>query len=672
MSGSAASSSIPSTMVGGMYAPTQTASEGPSARGSSGNGKGRSITRSRSGCFTCRLRRKKCDEERPSCKACSKLGLKCDYRAPQWWATAEQRAKQKDRIKDRIRQTKVMEKEGSLKEYMDRIRALAERTPVTVEYDFSRPVFVEQAQPQPQPQIQPQPEIFAAPLPTPITPHDANANIRLNVNVDASNVAPTAPLYPESSSSAYTSLNAPEAQTVAVAAPELADDDWFGDNPNYDTVAQPVPPVNAPTVPPNRALSSCLRYLISVDDCDRRLFDHFVDNVIPLVFPILETHPRASSSISEVFHSMQSNRSYLQCCLSVSAVHLKTSLGLEDEMDYDIMKHRYEAVSRLSRTINHSSGQMQVMDATLAMIFYNCSMSSSDDYLPDISWSEHFKAVSNLVTTLNCTPTQFNVSLITWIDILGATILGKTPKFSHTYRTKHLSGTSSGLQQMMGCDDRVMYLISEIACLESLKLEGRVDDMTIYSHVSALNAQIEWTEPADPTIEVLYSSSGVVRPDQLTKVISTLFRLAARIYLLSLISGFDYYDPSIINLVASVTNILQCMPAGPQGFDRSLVWPLFITGAYSVPSSAFRKVLGERVVALGYLGDFGSFGRMYRVLKELWKLTDNPTPRPSGAQSQIESTTFAVGANNQLQQPAHERIHWREVMRRNKWDYLLI
>ncbi|PLN84601.1 sexual development transcription factor rosa [Aspergillus taichungensis] len=669
MSGSAASSSIPPTMADGMYASTQTASAGPSARGSSGNGKGRSITRSRSGCFTCRLRRKKCDEERPSCKACSKLGLKCDYRTPQWWATAEQRAKQKDRIKDRIRQTKVMEKEGSLKEYMDRIKALAERTPVTVEYDFSRPVFVEQ----PQPQIQPQPEMFAAPLPTPITPHDANANVSLNVNVDASNVAPTAPLYPESSSSVYSSLNPPEPHTAAVSAPELTNDDWIGDNINYANVPQAVLPATTPNVPPNRALSSCLRYLISVDDCDRRLFDHFVDNVIPLAFPILEAYPGASSSISEVLHSMQSNHSYLRCCLSVSAIHLKTSLGLEDEMDYDIMKHRYEAISRLSRSINHGSGQMQVMDATLAMIFYNCTMSSSDDYLPDIKWSDHFEAVSSIVKTLTCTPSQFNVSLITWIDILGATILGKTPKFSHTYRTKHLSGTSSGLQRMMGCDDRVMYLISEIACLESLKLEGRVDDMTIYGHVSALNAQIEWTEPADPTIEVPYSSSGLVQPTQLTKIISTLFRLGARIYLLSLISGFDYYDPSIINLVASVTNILQCLPAGQQGFDRSLVWPLFITGAHSVPSSAFRKVLGERVVALGYLGDFGSFGRMYRVLKELWKLTDSPDPlSATGAQPHIESTTFAVGANNQLQQPAHERIHWREVMRRNKWDYLLI
>lgn len=67
------------------------------------------------GCFTCRVRRKKCDESRPSCGACSSLCLKCDYHKPSWWVSAEHRRVQKDRIKDRIRHTKVMEKEGSMR-----------------------------------------------------------------------------------------------------------------------------------------------------------------------------------------------------------------------------------------------------------------------------------------------------------------------------------------------------------------------------------------------------------------------------------------------------------------------------------------------------------------------------------------------------------------------------
>ncbi|KAH8798652.1 hypothetical protein F5884DRAFT_813428 [Xylogone sp. PMI_703] len=43
-------------------------------------------SRSLSGCWTCRLRKKKCDEERPFCITCSSLGLYCDGygEVPSW------------------------------------------------------------------------------------------------------------------------------------------------------------------------------------------------------------------------------------------------------------------------------------------------------------------------------------------------------------------------------------------------------------------------------------------------------------------------------------------------------------------------------------------------------------------------------------------------------------
>lgn len=62
------------------------------------------------GCFTCRLRRKKCEEGKPSCKACHHLGLRCDYKRPMWWSNGEQRRLQKERIKDVIKQTQVSKK----------------------------------------------------------------------------------------------------------------------------------------------------------------------------------------------------------------------------------------------------------------------------------------------------------------------------------------------------------------------------------------------------------------------------------------------------------------------------------------------------------------------------------------------------------------------------------
>ncbi|GIK06873.1 hypothetical protein Aspvir_002525 [Aspergillus viridinutans] len=610
--------------------------------------KSKSYRRSRSGCYTCRVRRKKCDETRPSCQACTKLGLKCDYKPPLWWISVDQRRVQKERIKDRIRQTKTMEKHGSLQEYMERIRELSQKpATVAVEYDFNRPLWVEQYNP------------LTTSLMTPVVPYEFD--IRTNHETFLNN----APLTNNASLSAFGSLIPQQPYSTI---PELPSEVCF---PSYATRTPNYSPVSpAGLVFPDRPLSSYLQTTVPLDDNDRSLLNHFLDNVLRLVFPIVEAHQQTFLvRAREILNYLQNNRSYLHCCLSVSAIHLKTSRGLTDEMDHDIMRHRYEAISQLCRALSDGPSHEHVLDATLAMIFYHCSVGEPDDYLPDIPWNTHFKAVSNLVNKPTSAPTQFSVSIITWIDILGATMMGQTPHFAHTYRTKHLSGIASGLQQVMGCDDRIMYLISEIACLESLKIEGRVDDMAVCQHVSALSAQLDWTEPAERTLDVPYSPSGVVQPDQLTKVVTALFRTAARIYLYSLMPGFGLYDPNNIILVAAVGEILQCLPAGALGFDRSLVWPLFIAGAHSVPYSGFRKILTDRIAALGYLGNFGSIGRMYRVLQELWKLSNDPLTSPSASTGSRNSGQN--GASSELQ-PSEQQIHWRELMKRKKWDYLLI
>lgn len=66
------------------------------------------------GCYTCRLRRKKCDESHPACRACSNLCVKCEYKRPIWWSNAEQRAIQKERIKNKIKQTKLNERNSMM------------------------------------------------------------------------------------------------------------------------------------------------------------------------------------------------------------------------------------------------------------------------------------------------------------------------------------------------------------------------------------------------------------------------------------------------------------------------------------------------------------------------------------------------------------------------------
>ena len=419
--------------------------------------------------------------------------------------------------------------------------------------------------------------------------------------------------------------------------------------------------------------------MIPVEECDRKLLDHFVDNVLRLIFPILEVNQHGSVKAEVILPSLESNKCYLHCCLSIAAIHLKATEGIQTEqIDNDIMRHRYETVSELCKALNHDTDHQQILEATLGMIFFQCSVGRPDDCLPDIPWHQHFQAATSLVSKLdlpriveempqNGVHPPFNMTLASWIDILGSTMLGRSPQFAHTYRTKHLTGSSSGLCELMGCEDRVMYLLSEIACLDALKLEGRVDEISLCSHITALAQQLDATETQNDALAMPYSSRNVIRPRQLSKNMTAVFRIAARVYLCSLVPDYNRWQQSTINLIARLAEVLHFIPSGPDGFDRSLVWPLLICGAFSVHTSPFRRVFNERIERLGEHAEFGSFGRMVRLLREVWRRADDTTLPTSAT---CEPTPTSATSINEAR--SGKNVHWRDVMQQNGWDFLLI
>lgn len=614
-----------------------------------------------------------------------------------WWASAEQRRQQKERVKEKIKQTKTLERRVSghgkfpkrttlfAEHCSDRSTRLIEHVPsagsppLQAEYDFSRQPVADPYDP------------FITHVQTPAFPPDGYpqqyAPYEIDVRTERRTFVNDVPFRHDSSVSTFSAMGPAELNPTL---PTFHGDEWLQEEcfNQADPYSQLDPAIALQF--PETSISYLHTSTIPVEEHDRPLLDHFVENVLRMIFPISEVYQQGLARAKAILSSLETNKSYLHCCLSVAAIHLKTSVGLSNEqIDHDIMRHRYEAISQLCQALNEDTEHGQILDATLAMIFFHCSVGAPDDCLPDIPWSDHFQAVSNLMTRLEtdsiagtvASPpafSPFTMSLASWIDILGASMLGKTPQFAHTYRTKHLSGTPSGLRELMGCDDRIMYLISEIACLDSLKSEGRIDEMAVCHHVSALGAQLEYTEPADPTLEHPYAPTGAILPEQLTKAMSAIFRLAARLYLCSLVPGFDRSQASIVSLVSGITNALQFIPAGPYGFDRSLVWPFLMAGAFSTPDSEFRTVLTDRAAALGEIGDFGSFGRMHRLLQEVWRLSDEPSLNDAehiyDHQSALkpENSSPPTSTTGGMRSIKKQHVHWRNIMDRNEWRYLLI
>ncbi|KAL4905346.1 hypothetical protein BDW74DRAFT_184948 [Aspergillus multicolor] len=691
----------PSTQAGSGRQARTTGDRGPTTRDrksviqDSTNMITKSYKRSRSGCYTCRLRRKKCDETHPHCEACSSLGVSCEYQKPSWWISTQARTLQKDRIKQKVRETKVLQKEVALQ-----ARELPVSKPQTPHIEQTASAVYDPS---------------TSYLPTPTTASMFPTMYGFDTGIAEGSFTmgapsledPTAflfnpmatPLIPTPTSvsglsTASAALATPVTATPVTSTPLLRSEEW------YQGFTEPLPRAQnhlslGASEFPDRPLSFYVEGKMSANDRERSLLCHFVDNVLRLVFPILDLHKQGPSRAREIVRSLESNKPYYHCCLSVSAIHLRTVKKQRGErVKRDIMNHRYAAISELNKALYADHGHDTILDATLAMIFFHCSVGSPEmDCLPDIGWNEHFTAVTNLVTKLGLIEaTQnsyavppFSLTLSSWIDILGATMLGKSPRFAHAYLHKNLNGISSGLRELMGCEDRIMYLISEIACLDSLKEEGRIDDYLICHQISLLTGQLDLAEQAVPisTLEHPMSSTGIIQADKLTNNMTAIFRVAARIYLYSLAPGFHPEQQNITDLVETVAGLFRYIPAGPFGFDRSLVWPLLITGAFSTPTSNFRIILEQRIAALGDVGDFGSLGRLYTVLEETWKLSDDTSeqvysePGPNLLDPVTASSTF--GFDMTLPSPSlagprvkRQPLHWRDVMRAREWHYLLL
>ncbi|KAH0434702.1 hypothetical protein CcaCcLH18_05142 [Colletotrichum camelliae] len=639
--------------------------------------------RSRTGCYTCRLRRKKCDEGSPMCSACNHLGLTCEYKRPMWWSNNDARRKHKDDIKMIIKRKKLSEKashtiqtsvgsppglshslptSATFSDPLDRTRSASIDSHFSTAFNFNSPPTAEYAAYNPQMH----PDFMFGAFPSPY---------EIDVKTERQVYMNDVPTLRESHVSTFSTYQTPPPAGTILPSSVPLEGEWTEQvySERKESLSEEALNVNFFDFSHGPAMSN-RQVAVELDENDQRLLDHFIQFVLPTVFPILESNQHGSVGSDLILPALQSNKGYLHCCLSIAAQHYKATMNVPgEEIDQDIMRHRYATISSLCDALNKDENHQEILEAALGLIFFQCVVGRYDDSLPDIPWHQHFQAAISLVQKLDLprlvsdpnepvSQTPFNMTLTSWIDILGATMQGQAPTFAHTYREKHLSTMPSlGLRELMGCEDRVMYLISEIACLENLKGSG-MDDITLCQHVHALGEQINLTEMGEPSPKMPYNTNGSLSPKQLSKNITAAFRIAARIYLCSLVPGFNPAQPSCVGLVEKLANVLQLIPSGPGGFDRSLVWVYLIGGSVSLPDSSFHALFDDRVSQLGDVSDYGSFGRLASLLNEVW--TQTGSIKCSG------SPAASPGSSHGSETVPY--IHWRDVMQMKGWDFLLM
>merc|ERR1712000_55827 len=636
--------------------------------------------RSRTGCYTCRLRRKKCDEGNPTCTACKHLGLQCEYKRPMWWGNTDARRQHKEDIKNIIKRKKLSEKSAhsistslssppglshslptsaTFTDPSDRNRSASIDSHFSGAFNFNTPPAIGEYGP------------YSTQLPPDFVFHGGYSPYEIDVKTERQMFVDDVPTLKESHISTFSTYQTPPPPGTTL--PNNPGESGWTEHIRHErkeSLSEEALNVNFFDFAHGTS-NDARRIKIELEENDQRLLDHFIHSVLPTLFPILECNQHGSVSSDLVLPALQSNKVYLHCCLSIAAQHLKGEVNaVSEEIDQDIMRHRYATIWSLCESLKLDENHQQVLEATLALIFFQCVVGRADDGLLDIPWHQHFQAAINLVQKLELpqmvldpvqqmAQTPFNMTLTAWIDILGASMQGVSPTFAHAYREKHLSQVNHhlGLRELMGYDDRVMYLISEIACLESLK-KGGMDDFTLCQHVACLGDQISMTEMGDTAPKLPFNSNGSLSPKQLSKNMTTAFRIAARIYLCSLVPGFSPSQGSPMNLVEKLTEVLQTIPSGPNGYDRNMVWVYLIGGSISLPGSTFRAFFEERAAQLGDQANCGSFGRMSSVLRQTWLQNDGI----SGANTPGSDASEVSGMH----------VHWRDVMHMKGWDFLMV
>ncbi|KAK5173476.1 DNA-binding transcriptional regulator ume6 [Saxophila tyrrhenica] len=631
--------------------------------------------RSRSGCFTCRLRRKKCEEGRPSCKACRHLGLVCDYKRPMWWSSGDQRRQQKEHIKQIIKRTQLSKKSAQTPsqpshQHQTTPPSLCHSVPTSADYyPDSLPQTRAPSVGSPYSgggydyaHISPDGYFSMPPPPQPMVHHPQYpmfSPYEIDIKTERQIFVNDVPTRRDSTISTFSTFQPPPAQDGMPAYPA---DSWVQQE-YHDTIHETFneEPVDFNFFEfPHDSLSPNHEAVINVEECDQYLLNHFFDKVLKLIFPILDANQHGSARADVILPALESNTAYLHCCLSIAAAHMKATQSLDSEqLEKDIVRHRYVVISELCAALSQDTNHAGILEATLGMIFFECSVGRPDDALPEIPWHQHFQAVTNLVQKLDLPTTvlglagsaqkpPFNMALTSWIDILGSTMLGRSPAFSDMYRDLNMSHGSAGLYELMGCDDKVMFLISEVACLDVQKNDG-LNEIMLCKYVEVLAREIRQLEVASNTVTTCFSGTGAIRPKQLATNITAIFRVAARIHLCSLVPGYYFSQPSTCHLISEFSTLMDFIPAGPEGFDRSLVWPLLVAGANSTAVSPFRSMFEARCHSLGDAANFGSFGRIRELLKDIWQQND------------------AISARGECQ-----GVHWRDVMQQKNWDFLLI
>ncbi|KAI0417995.1 fungal-specific transcription factor domain-containing protein [Xylaria grammica] len=227
---------------------------------------------------------------------------------------------------------------------------------------------------------------------------------------------------------------------------------------------------------------------------------------------------------------------------------------------------------------------------------------------------------------------RFSSTLLIFDDIIASTVLQEEPRLyeHHHSLLEDIHGTAPlvDLEAVVGCQNWALVQLGEIAVLDAWKQRcksgGTLDMMelvrratvikdSLEAHLAQLHANTEANprEDNNSVLEVLTTKSTVSQRPLITRV----WAHAALIYLSVVVSGWQTASTEIRYHVRRVVEVLA--EISPPALLRTMAWPLCVAGCLA--ESELATQLRDMVETLQPRSMFGTLRKALEVMENAWR-----------------------------------------------------
>ncbi|KAL1303076.1 hypothetical protein AAFC00_006520 [Neodothiora populina] len=590
-------------------------------------------------CWTCKLRRKKCDEDQPACTACVQRTITChgyNPEKPSWMDGGQNQKAELDRIQHIVKENKRRQRRIQLQQQRPLTKRRTSHVASQLRSEVSQNstsdlVVAESCR-----------EMMLSHGITNVEIDDLENHVHGHNSAAPSQVSPVA-----GSIKSYTPVNN---QT------------------------------NASIATPDTSGSGCSQLPRSTSQLrfnnarEAELLMHYLDQVFALQFRFHQPSVSAGGR-GWLLWLLTETQPLYHAALSLGALHqhaLNDNANRHDIL-VELNEHHTRALQEVQRFLQHEydssntdtgdrgkKRNLQVLACGVQFISFELFRGGINVWEPhlkylatSLSLTQGNSEVMSDHTPSSSTPMNRNISsseslmdtaehfltgAVLWFDIIACASTGKGPLMKNKHERLLVSGQVN-LANIIGCHAWVAVLIGEIAQIHQEAQEhtlstwelverGNPIRQRLMTGIGALREEVEHAFSTLGRTQLMLNTTA--RTEAVHRAVTLAFAHATQVYLNSTVMGAFPYTQEMQTSVKQAANALQEMQNVCDIQDaRSLVWPICIAGSMAhdpTLQSFFRKT----IVDLGRgAHDFGNSVTVLRIMERCWLYWRERSPSSS-------------------------------------------